>query len=190
MRRRKPRTQLGVAGVLGLDDRASSVEAHDHRRPLKGAEHHDDPAVLAHVGDRLGAAANEIEIRNGAGVEDPQAVEALRREIQMGRCVDRRPGEPRRTDTQTDVSMTTMPGAILLPKLGRIEFERHAAHEILQLIDSRAAHDFAQRENHRVRLGSKTQRGLRLFHQVWREDQGGAHIYTYAESESPCPAVA
>ena len=58
----KQRIQLLEAGLARLEHGAGSVEPHDSRRPVEGAEHHADPAVLAEVRDRLDAAAGEIEV--------------------------------------------------------------------------------------------------------------------------------
>jgi hypothetical protein len=67
------------------------VQPQDARRPLEGAEHHDDTAVLAHVGDRLGAAAVRVQVRHGVVVEHAQAADrSLRRHVDVSVLVERR----------------------------------------------------------------------------------------------------
>jgi hypothetical protein len=61
--------QLVEPGIVGQDDLATAVEAQDPRRALEGAEHDDDAPVLAQVGDRLGAAADDVQVRDRALVE-------------------------------------------------------------------------------------------------------------------------
>ena len=55
----------------------------DAGRALEGAEHDRDPAVLAEVGDRLGAAAGEVEVGDRGGIEHPEGVKALGREVDV-----------------------------------------------------------------------------------------------------------
>ena len=62
---------------------ASAGHAQDARRPVEGAEHERDAAVLAEVGDGLGAAAGEVEVGDGVLVEHPEAVVALRRQVDV-----------------------------------------------------------------------------------------------------------
>ena len=74
--------QLVEARIARLDDGSAPVQAQDPRRALERAEHHDDPAVLAQVGDRLGAAAGEVEIGDLVRAEHPQGPDrALRRDV-------------------------------------------------------------------------------------------------------------
>ena len=61
--------QPGEALVAGGHDLAAPVQAQDPRRALERAQHHDDAAVLADVGDRLGAAADHVEVGDGVVVE-------------------------------------------------------------------------------------------------------------------------
>ena len=69
--------------VLGFDDFAAAVQAQDARRAVERAEHHADAAVLAQVGDRLGAAADEVEPGDRLRVEDAEAVLALGRQVDV-----------------------------------------------------------------------------------------------------------
>ncbi len=64
-----------VAGILARDHLAAPVETDDARRPLEGAEHHDDAPVLAEMRDRLGAAADVVVVLDGVRVDDPQRVD-------------------------------------------------------------------------------------------------------------------
>jgi hypothetical protein len=75
------RRRIGEATSLGQfvelevscrDDAALAVEPKDPRRSLERAQHDHDPPVLSHVGDRLGSAAHEVQIRDGVRVEHPQ----------------------------------------------------------------------------------------------------------------------
>jgi hypothetical protein len=61
-----------------------SVQAQDPRRPLEGAQHHADAAVLAQVRDRLSAASDQIEVGDRVRIEHLQALDrALRREVDV-----------------------------------------------------------------------------------------------------------
>jgi hypothetical protein len=72
------------ARVVGQHVLAAAVEPDDPRRPLEGAEHHDDAAVLAHVGDRLGAAPDVVEVGDTTRAEHAQrAARALRRDVDV-----------------------------------------------------------------------------------------------------------
>ena len=67
------------------------MEADDPRRPVEGAEHDHDAAVLARVRDRLGAAADEVEIRDLARSEDSEPAQiALRRHVHVAVGGERR----------------------------------------------------------------------------------------------------
>jgi hypothetical protein len=59
---------------------------------LKGAEHQDDPAILPQVRDGLDAAAENVEVRHGFGIEDAKCVETLWREIDVSAGIERRGG--------------------------------------------------------------------------------------------------
>jgi hypothetical protein len=59
------------------------MEPDDLRWTIKCAEHPDEPPVLAHVGERLGAAPHEIQVRDRALVDHPQRVEPLRRRVDV-----------------------------------------------------------------------------------------------------------
>jgi hypothetical protein len=79
------------ARVGGLDDLPAAVQAQDPRRALERAQHHDDAPVLAQVGDRLGAAAHEVEVRDRVVVEHPQRADrALGRDVDVPVAVERR----------------------------------------------------------------------------------------------------
>jgi hypothetical protein len=67
----------------GSSRRTSSPRPQDARRPLEGAEHHDDAAVLADVGDRLGAAAHHVQVG-----DRPLVDHAQRPDRPLGRDVD------------------------------------------------------------------------------------------------------
>ena len=59
-------------------------QADDPRRSLEAAEHHDDAAVLAHVGDRLGAAPDVVEVGDATRAEHAQrAARALRGDVDV-----------------------------------------------------------------------------------------------------------
>ena len=59
------------------------MEAHDPGRPLEGAEHHYDAAVLPQVGDGLDTAASEVEVGDSARPDDGEgAVEAFGRQVE------------------------------------------------------------------------------------------------------------
>ena len=51
----------------------AAVHPHDVRRPLEGAPHQGDAAVLAEVGDGLGVAAGEVEVGDGPLVDDARS---------------------------------------------------------------------------------------------------------------------
>ena len=71
-----------------------AVQSQDSRRALERAQHHDDPPVVAQVGDRLGAAADQVEIRERAIVEQPQRPDrALRRDVDVAVAAARRGGD-------------------------------------------------------------------------------------------------
>ena len=60
------------------------MQAHDPRRAVERAEHHNDAAVLARMGDRLCAAAYEVEVPDLARPEDPEPAQvALRRHVDV-----------------------------------------------------------------------------------------------------------
>jgi hypothetical protein len=74
-----------------VDDLAAAVQPQDPRRALEGAQHHDDPAVLADVGDRLRAAAHDVQVRDRVVVEHAQAADRpLRRDVDVAVAVQRR----------------------------------------------------------------------------------------------------
>ena len=83
--------QRSNRGSAGKDRLAAAVEADDPRRPLERAEHHDDPAVLAQVGDRLRAAARDVEIGDPAGPRTrSDADRPLRRDVDVAVAAERR----------------------------------------------------------------------------------------------------
>ena len=83
--------QLVEAGVAGGHHLTASVQPEDPRRPLEGAQHDHDAPVLAQVGDRLRAAADHVEVGDGALVEHPQGVDRpLRRDVHVTLAVERR----------------------------------------------------------------------------------------------------
>ena len=57
------------ARVVTEDRLAAAVHPDDVRRPLEGAPHQRDPAVLAQMGDGLGVASGEVEVGHGELVE-------------------------------------------------------------------------------------------------------------------------
>jgi len=63
--------QPGVTGVVGEDDVPAAVQAQDPRRPREGAQHHDDPAVLAQVGHGLRPRPAEVHVGHRVGPEHP-----------------------------------------------------------------------------------------------------------------------
>src|SRR5947209_2218763 len=68
----------------------AAVQAHDLRRAFEAAEHDGDPSVLARVRDRLGAAADEVEVRDLPRPEDPEPAEvALGRDVDVAFRVER-----------------------------------------------------------------------------------------------------
>ena len=108
-RRRRPteRRASGIDGVVEApapsssakrgsswqDDLAAAVQAHDPRRPLEGAEHDADAAVLAQVRDRLGAAAVDVEVGDRVLVEDREGPDRpLGRDVDVALAVERRRG--------------------------------------------------------------------------------------------------
>jgi hypothetical protein len=67
------------------------VQPEHARRLVERAQHHDDPAVLANVRDRLGAAAYDVEVGDRGGVEHAQRARgALRRDVHVAAGVERR----------------------------------------------------------------------------------------------------
>src|SRR5829696_7137609 len=89
----------GVVLRLVLGERARPAGSQLLRRPrvlvrteaLVRAQHDHDPAVLAQVRDRLGAAADDIQIRDGAVVEYAQAPDRpLRRDVDVPVVATRR----------------------------------------------------------------------------------------------------
>jgi hypothetical protein len=75
--------QRREALVVGEDHLGARVQAHDARRAVKGAQHDHQASVLAQVRDRLGAAADHVEIGDRALVEHAQ-----RSDRPLGRDVD------------------------------------------------------------------------------------------------------
>jgi enterochelin esterase-like enzyme len=60
------------------------VEAHDARRPLEGAEHHADPAVLSQVRGGLGPASDVVVVLDRERIDDPQGPDRpLRAEVDV-----------------------------------------------------------------------------------------------------------
>ena len=64
--------QLVEALVVRAHVLAVPVQAQDPRRAVERAEHHADAAVLAQVGDRLRAAADDVQVGDGVVVEHPK----------------------------------------------------------------------------------------------------------------------
>jgi hypothetical protein len=89
--RREPLGESREALVVDENRLGVAVEAHDARRALEGAEHHDDAAVLAEVRDGLDAAAGLVEVGDAARTEDGElAAVALRRAVDVAVRVERR----------------------------------------------------------------------------------------------------
>ena len=68
----KERPHALEPGGVRLDNRSMAVQAHDLRRTRERAEHQHDAAVLADVGDGLGAAARQVGIRGFARTQHTQ----------------------------------------------------------------------------------------------------------------------
>ncbi len=67
------------------------MQPQDPRRALECAEHHDDAAVLAQVRDRLGAAADEVQVGERVVIEQPQRPDrALWRDVDVAVVAARR----------------------------------------------------------------------------------------------------
>ena len=70
--------------VVRCEDLRAAVQPHDARRPFEGAEHDRDAPVFAHVRDRLGSAADEVEVRDLTWAEDAKPAHvALRRDVDV-----------------------------------------------------------------------------------------------------------
>src|SRR6266511_2290624 len=81
---REPRRQLVPSFRTGQHDPSLPIQAHDPRRTGEGAEHEGDAAVVAQVGDGLGAAAGQVQVGDGPLVQDRQGVGvALGREVDV-----------------------------------------------------------------------------------------------------------
>jgi hypothetical protein len=65
------------------------VKPDDFRRPLEGAEHEYDSAVLAKMSDGFDAAAGQIQISNGAWAENAKRIEAFGRKIHVAMRIER-----------------------------------------------------------------------------------------------------
>jgi len=89
--RREVCCQRGEFRVLRFDDLSAAVEAEDVWRALEGAKHENDSAIilLAQVGDGFDAAAIEVKVRDGAGVEDAKCVEAFRGKVDVPGGIER-----------------------------------------------------------------------------------------------------
>ena len=98
-------TRLGYAGVFEgplreesvearvacHHHRAATVEAQDLRRALERAEHDHDASVFAQVRERLGAAPEHVEVRDGLGPGHAQRPDrALRRQVHVTAGGERR----------------------------------------------------------------------------------------------------
>jgi hypothetical protein len=59
--RREHFRELSVTRIFDPDQRGVAVYAHDFGRSLKGAEHDDNPAILASMGGRLCATNHVLE---------------------------------------------------------------------------------------------------------------------------------
>ena len=111
LRRVEPRRELLELRIVRQRDRRAAVQPHDPRRPVERAEHHDDAPVLARVRDRLGAAPDEVEVRDLARPEDAEPAQvALRRDVDVPVL-----GERRRRDEEEVLALH--PGAELLVDL-------------------------------------------------------------------------
>ncbi len=111
---------------------AVAVEAQDPRRALKRAQHHHDPAVLLQVGDRLGAAADEVQVRERTVIEQPQRADrALGRDVDMtvvparrGRDEEHRlaldPSAEKRLDPLVDLSHESQASSAGEDRLGAV----------------------------------------------------------------------
>ena len=77
-------------GMTQLDYRAPAIQAQNFRRPLKIAEHQDDPAVFFEMGDRLNPATGQVQIGDGRRAKDSQSIEPLRRNVDMTLGIERR----------------------------------------------------------------------------------------------------
>ena len=70
---------------------AAAVQAHDVRRALERAEHQADAAVVAQVGDRLRAAAGQVEVRHLVRAEHRERPgQPLRRHVHVALAARRR----------------------------------------------------------------------------------------------------
>ena len=79
---------------------------------LERAQHHDDAPVLAQVRDRLGAAADHVEIRDRAVVEHPQRPDrSLRRDVDVAFV-----GERRRADEEERLARDPLAAARRCPR--------------------------------------------------------------------------
>jgi hypothetical protein len=66
-------------GISNPHCSARSAKAENPWRALEGAQHHDDPPVLAQVGDRLGARTDDVHVGDGGVVDNGERVDrALR----------------------------------------------------------------------------------------------------------------
>jgi hypothetical protein len=81
----------GEALVRSGHDLPPPVQAQDPRRAIEGAQHHDDAPVLADVGDRLRARADDVEVGDRVVVEHAQRADRpLRRDVDVTVAGERR----------------------------------------------------------------------------------------------------
>ena len=67
--------------IARLHAAPAAVETENERRLTKGTQHDREAAVVADVRRRLVPAAGEVEVADGLRVDDAQAVDPLRREV-------------------------------------------------------------------------------------------------------------
>src|SRR5206468_11993332 len=86
--------ELRVARLAELKDLPAAVKARKARGPRERAEQEDDATVLTQVRSGLGAAADQIEVRDASRPEDAQGLDRpLGRKVQMPAVPARRGGD-------------------------------------------------------------------------------------------------
>ena len=69
--------------MLRFNRLAAPVQSNDFGWAVEGAHHQDDAPIIVQVRDRLCAAADVIEVEQGASVDDAQAVETFGRQVDV-----------------------------------------------------------------------------------------------------------